>query len=270
MNLFTHKNRRRQSQSCKKWDTTQHERWASPWGLGEGSWRAPGLLREPGCCSRWSKSCCSVRGHAQQVHVWAAGQTPEMSMPFPRHSLRAPRQTLTNKLSWKICRKLGISTGSTCRWRGCSGRCEDPPGPSEAPSSWRSWIHCSGPGGPLFCLAFLLLSEYGFSGTRPGCWPQTHCSFHPASWFSSGVFHTCMGTVGSKHKGRCQACLGLWEAQRRLPGPRVKPMASQNHRKGRTRSISRDHFVQRFSILAVYWSHLGSSLNWPCQGSTLD
>ena len=26
MNLFTHKNRRRQSQSCKKWDTTQHER----------------------------------------------------------------------------------------------------------------------------------------------------------------------------------------------------------------------------------------------------
>ena len=179
-------------------------------GQLEGSWGPPGarmllkVVQELLLCLWGDMVSRSMCGQLARPHTcpYQAGQSKGLEVTFTRHSLGVPRQTLTNKSSWKICRKLGISTGSICQWRGCSGRCEDPSGPSEAPSSWRSWIHCSGPGGPLFCLVFLLLAEYGFSGTQLGCWPQTHCSFHLASWFSillQGIFPTQEANLNLPH-----------------------------------------------------------------------
>lgn len=186
-----------------------------------------------------------------------------MSRPFPRHNLGAPRKTLTNKLGWKICRRQGISTWSICQWRGCSGRCEDPSGPSEAPSSWRNWIHCSGPGGPLFCLASLLLSECGFSCTQPSCWPQTHCSFHPASWFLREAFHTHMGTVGSKHKGKCQA----WRGRGR--GAEEVPTTAQNHKK-HSQKDPQTSLSPRILYPGCMLESPGKVLKWPHPQSILD
>lgn len=132
-------------------------------------------------------------------------------MPFPRCSLSIPRKTLTNKLGWKLCRRQEISTWSICQWHGCSGRYRVPFDLWEGLSFWTKSIHCWGPNEPLFCLAFLLLAECGFLGSQPGCWPQIHCSFHPASWFLNEAFHTCMETTGSKQEGSVRSW--RWEGK---------------------------------------------------------
>ena len=215
-------------------DEQAHEVWGRTAGGLLGSSRGQDAAQGgPGAAALWgdmvSRSMCGQPARPQRC-PYQAVQPKGLEVAFTRHRFGAPRQTLTNKSSWKICRKLGISTGSICLWRGCSGRCEDPPGPSKAPSSWRSWIHCSGPGGPLSCLVCLLPSGYGSSGTRPGCWPRTRCSSHPASWFLSEAFCTCTGTAGSKHR-ETSGTFRPGRGPDKGPGLRVKPTAIRSHRK---------------------------------------